>query len=189
MRTALYLILMACMPLSVAAQEGVDHAGKARAVAQSFMKELGGVMQREMQAGGPQAAIVVCTDQALQIAGRISRETGWQVRRVGTRVRNPLIGMPDAWEQQALSNFERRLEQGEDLAGLSHSEEVSEPNGRYFRYVQAVGVNPPCLTCHGARDQMARPILEMLDEKYPHDRAIGYQAGDLRGAISIKIPM
>lgn len=189
MRKTLLLMLLASLPLTAQAEQAADHEARARQTAQSFARELGAIMQREMQAGGPQAAIRVCSDQALQIAGRISRETGWQVRRIGTRVRNPLIGLPDVWEQQALADLERRLKGGADAATLSHAEEVSEPNGKYFRYVQAIVVNPPCLACHGPREQIAKPIREMLDEHYPHDRATGYQAGDLRGAISIKIPL
>jgi hypothetical protein len=30
------------------------------------------------------------------IASRLSRESGWQVKRVGTRVRNPLTGSPSS---------------------------------------------------------------------------------------------
>lgn len=45
-------------------------------------------------------------------SGRLSRERGWRVTRVGTRVRNPLLGKPDAWEQQVLAGFTERAAKG-----------------------------------------------------------------------------
>ncbi|WP_234697375.1 c-type heme family protein [Candidatus Kryptonium thompsonii] len=36
---------------------------------------------------------------------------------------------------------------------------------------------------------MKKEIKEFLKEKYPDDKAVGYQAGDFRGAVSIKIKL
>lgn len=65
--------------------------------------------------------VKVCTDLAPHIAGRLSRDQGWRVTRVGTRVRNPLLGMPDAWEQQVLALFAARAAKGEDKDGVLFS--------------------------------------------------------------------
>ncbi|MGB5539030.1 MAG: hypothetical protein WBO37_02975, partial [Gammaproteobacteria bacterium] len=59
----------------------------AQAASSAFLKQLGGAMQREMQAGGPVAAMKVCRDVAPDITNDISLEKGWKVTRVGTRVR------------------------------------------------------------------------------------------------------
>lgn len=153
-----------------------------------FLGELKSALVEEMQQGGPAAAIGVCTDLAPEIAGRLSRETGWRVTRVGTRVRNPLLGMPDPWEQQALQKLQQELDSGAQPP-LSHSEIVEEPGGRYFRYVRAINVGGPCLACHGSKDQMSSEVRHLLAERYPHDQATGYALGDLRGAVSIKQPL
>jgi hypothetical protein len=172
---------------------GEDNAAGLNAAAQKtaagFMKELGAAFKREMAAGGPVGAVKVCSEIAPSIAGRISRETGWRVTRVGTRVRNPLLGMPDAWEQKVLADFERRVSKGEEIDKISFSEVVSEPDGRFFRYMKAIGVKPQCLACHGSEDRIPSSVRTILRERYPHDKAIGYKAGDLRGAISIKAPL
>jgi hypothetical protein len=172
---------------------GEDNAAGLNAAAQKtaagFMKELGVAFKREMAAGGPVGAVKVCSEIAPSIAGRISRETGWRVTRVGTRVRNPLLGMPDAWEQKVLADFERRVSKGEEIDKISFSEVVSEPDGRFFRYMKAIGVKPQCLACHGSEDRIPSSVRTILRERYPHDKAIGYKAGDLRGAISIKAPL
>ena len=161
----------------------------AKAAAQSLVKELGEQLKREMAAGGPQQAISVCRDAAPRIAGELSRTNGWRVTRVSAKVRNPMLGLPDAWEQGVLEKFGERVAQGENPAELAHSEVVEEPSGRYFRFMKAIGAQPACLHCHGGADQIAEPVRAELQRHYPFDQATGYSVGDLRGAVSIKQPM
>jgi hypothetical protein len=161
----------------------------AQKTAQGFMQELVSALKKEMAAAGPAGAVSVCSDLAPTIAGRISRETGWRVTRVGTRVRNPLLGMPDAWEQRVLIDFEKRAARGNDIDKMSYSEVVSEPSGKFFRFMKAVAVKAQCLVCHGSGEQIAPQIRAILKERYPRDGAINYKVGDLRGAISIKEPL
>ncbi|MGA7802115.1 MAG: DUF3365 domain-containing protein [Gammaproteobacteria bacterium] len=161
----------------------------ARQATMAFLQQLGSTLKQEMKAGGPPEAIKVCRQVAPQLAGDISRENGWRVTRVGTRVRNPLLGMPDAWEQRVLGQFQVRAAKGEPLQTMSFSEQVREPDGLYFRYMKAIGTQPLCLTCHGAPEQIPESVQAVLRSEYPLDRATGYQAGELRGAVSIKQPL
>ena len=161
----------------------------AKATTMEFVQGLGTTMKQEIQTGGPAAAIKVCRDVAPAKANEISLARGWKVTRVGTRVRNPMIGMPDAWEQQVLQKFSAQVEQGGKPADLVHYEVVQEPDGRYLRFMKAIGTQPLCLACHGARDNIADSVKAGLQDSYPHDRAVGYAAGDLRGAVSIKQPL
>ncbi|HKJ10184.1 MAG TPA: DUF3365 domain-containing protein [Gammaproteobacteria bacterium] len=173
----------------VAADDMSGREQAARDATTAFLQQLGGTLKREMKAGGPSSAIKVCREVAPRLAGDLSRENGWRVTRVGTRVRNPLLGMPDAWEQKVLDRFQDRVAKGESMQTLSFSEVVTEPEGRYFRYMKAIGTQPLCLTCHGAPEQIPAAVREVLSSDYPLDRATGYQAGQLRGAVSIKQPL
>ena len=161
---------------------------EAQRTAAGFMRDLLSALKKEMAAGGPSGAVGVCSDLAPSIAGRISRANGWRVTRVSARVRNPLLGMPDQWEQRVLLDFEKRASKGEDIDTMSFSEVVSEPGGKFFRYMKAVAIKQPCLACHGTKEQIAPLVRAILHERYPHDGATGYKVGDLRGAISIKEP-
>jgi len=161
----------------------------AKATAGDFLKQLGGVMQREMKAGGPVAAMKVCRDVAPAIANDISLKKGWKIARVGTRTRNTLLGLPDAWEQNVLRDFEKRAAQGEKFDTMSYYEVVDEPDGKSLRFMKAIGVAPQCLACHGSTEQIAEPVRAQLQILYPHDRATGYKPGDLRGAVSIRQPL
>lgn len=177
------------MPVSgTSLAESTERDNAASEVAMGFVRELGAAMTREMAKGGPAEAIRVCAELAPEIAGRLSREYGWRVTRVGTRVRNPLLGMPDAWEQQVLAEFVERAAKGEAFAGMTQSEVVTEPSGRYYRFMKAIPVQPQCLLCHGPGATIPGEIQQRLKAQYPFDTATGYQAGELRGAVSIKQP-
>jgi hypothetical protein len=128
----------------------------------------------------------VCRNIAPELAGQLSRETGWRVARVSLRTRNPLLGTPDAWEQRVLAEFDRRAAAGEKPEALEIGEIVDEPAGRYYRYVKAIPVGSLCVTCHGPRDQLAPSIVEQLGKEYPHDRAVGYTPGQVRGGVTVK---
>lgn len=169
--------------------EGNERDRAAGEIAGAFVKELGAAMTREMAKGGPTEAVKVCAELAPQIAGRLSREHGWRVTRVGTRVRNPLLGMPDAWEQRVLAEFSERAVNGESFAVMTHSEVVTEPGGQYYRFMKPIAVQPQCLLCHGPLQTIPSEIGAVLKRQYPFDEAVGYKAGELRGAVSVKQPL
>jgi hypothetical protein len=123
------------------------------------------------------------------IAGELSRQNGVKLTRVSLRVRNPLLGTPDAWEQGVLLSFEARLAKGEPADKLEFAETVSEPAGRYFRYMKALPVQPVCVNCHGEAANLAPEIKERIAREYPADRATGYLPGQIRGAVSVKRPL
>jgi len=189
MRALAGSVAVLVMAASVASADQIALEQGASAVAETLLEELGEAMTREMTKGGPTEAIVVCTRLASEVAGRLSREHGWRVTRVGTRVRNPLLGMPDAWEQRVLVEFTERAAKGKAFTDMTHHEVVTEPAGQYFRFMKPIVVQPKCLFCHGSSEQIPVSIRTMLKKEYPFDRAIGYKAGELRGAVSIKQPL
>jgi Protein of unknown function (DUF3365) len=178
------LIFAVAFPVSATAQE--NFLGESRSVAIALMQQLGAELKKEIAAGGPDAAIKVCTKIAPELATKLSIENGWRVTRVSLKTRNPLLGTADAWEQQALKDFDARAAAGDAADKLEFSEIVNEPNGRYFRYLKALPVQPLCLSCHGGTEQISESVKATLAQLYPHDRAIGYALGQVRGAISIK---
>lgn len=68
---------------------------------------------------------------------------------------------PDAFEKNALARFEK-----ENLKELNTIEIIE--GSSYFRYISPLYVQESCMPCHGAQ---------------------GYKVGDVRGAISITLPM
>ena len=176
------LLLGTLLPPAVAD----DLTVAARATASGLIQRLGAKLKEEMVAGGPDNAIAVCRDIAPGLAGELSRETGARVSRISLKTRNPLLGQPDAWEQQVLAEFDQQAARGAKLEALERSEVVTEPQGRFLRYMKAIPVQPLCLTCHGTTDSIPDPVKARLAADYPHDRATGYVLGQIRGAVTIK---
>jgi hypothetical protein len=185
------LLVLCCSPVFALAgdDDGNARLQAARSAVADFAQRLGGELKKAMGTEGPAAAISVCRDVAPEIAGELSRSNGWRVTRVSDRPRNPMLGMADAWELKVLAQFQQRADRGEPLAQMSFSEVVDEGGQAYFRYMQAIGIQPVCLTCHAASGQLQESIKATLEAEYPYDLATGYQAGELRGAFSIKQPV
>ncbi|WP_077531354.1 Tll0287-like domain-containing protein [Vreelandella utahensis] len=166
-------------------QEREDRIDGARKIVRQLATELSSELRTAMKEEGPEAAIRVCRDRAPAIKSRLSRETGWRITRVGTRVRNPLLGMPDAHESEVLSHFQEELDQGADLQNLEHTRIQKAGDARYLRYTKAISVKPQCMGCHGPEENQPEAIRKALETQYPADQATGYKPGDLRGAFSI----
>jgi hypothetical protein len=173
----------------VIAGDGDSRETEARQAVKSLMQQLGGELKQAMKQGGPKAGIGVCTERAPQITAELSREKGWRITRVSDRVRNPLLGTPDAWEQKVLAKFRQQAKEGASYKGMTYSEVVKEPAGEYYRFMQAIPLQGKCMACHGPKENLAPAVLETLEKRYPHDQATGYAVGDLRGAFSIKRPL
>ena len=97
--------------------------------------------------------------------------------------------MPDAWEQAALEDFDRRRAAGENAAMMEKTDIVTEDGKRTLRYIKALPPQKLCLSCHGSSDQMAAEAKAKLAELYPNDKATGYSEGQVRGALTVKRPL
>lgn len=185
-KTSLISLLLALAAAPALADDTAKMADESRAVAMPFLKQLAAENQKAVAEGGPESAIKVCKEIAPKMAGDISRKQGWKLTRVSLKVRNPLLGTPDAWEQKVLKDFEARAAKGEKPETMEFSEVVQEPAGNAFRYMKAIALQPGCVACHGSAEQIPENVKARLAEDYPHDKATGYAPGQIRGGVSIK---
>ena len=163
-----------------------DELDASRKTVKEFMQTLKKELQSSMQEGGPVNAVSVCNLTAPAIANTYSVRNGWEVGRTSLKLRNP-NNAPDAWERSVLEAFEERKLAGEDPAQMEFHEVIRVDGDKQLRYMKAIPTSRPCLACHGeALDSIVKARLEKL---YPHDRALGYQEGDIRGAFTITQPL
>lgn len=158
---------------------------EARKVATTLPPKLIVALQEEIKKTGPEGAIPVCKDMAPKMAGEISKETGWKIKRVSLKPRNDARAIPDAWEKAALEDFDKRAAAGESPAKLEKGEKV----GNEYRFVKALPVQPLCLNCHGPAESLSPAVKDVLGKHYPHDMATGYSVGQIRGVISVRKPL
>lgn len=149
---------------------------ESRAITEEFGNRLRSALQAAMAAGGPVGAIDVCKEVAPQIASELSRRSGAQVARTSLRVRNPR-NLPTEWQAEVLYRFD---------AGGAADEFFERRKDGEARYMKAIPTGGLCVACHGAT--IPDDVRSILAEHYPHDRAVGYQPGDIRGAFSIVWP-
>lgn len=179
--------LLALAAVTAGAQDPA-WVGDARKVASSLPPKLLVVLNEEIAKGGPEGAIAVCRDKAPELAKAASAESGWAIRRVSLKNRNPKA-VPDAWERTALEDFDRRAAAGENPATIEKAEVVVVDGKNTYRYMKALPVQPLCVACHGPAEQLAPGVKEKLKTLYPDDKGVGYSPGQIRGAITLKKPV
>jgi hypothetical protein len=158
--------------------------GESRALVKQFFGELKGNLVRALKSGGPVEAIATCSIDATLVAQSHSERSGWNIARTSLKLRNPK-NAPDSWERGVLEKFDLRLAQGENPKKMEYSEIVSMNGKQVFRYMKAIPTaKKPCLACHGSK--LKQDVIETLETLYPHDKATGYKAGQIRGAFTLR---
>jgi hypothetical protein len=159
----------------------------ARNAANALGPELMNMLTGELDRGGPEAALAVCADSAQVLTARHSTE-GVHIRRVGTRVRNPL-NAPDSLEAGALTYLADRLAAGQLPTEYTEVARTGPDGGWELRYLRPVVLLERCTACHGAEGEIPPAVRGLIRVKYPDDQAVGYRTGDLRGAVAVRVAL
>lgn len=179
---ASYSIAYADMPVSSPEQ---NMLGDARKLSGEFVQKLGGILKQQLESAGTESALSVCKEVAPAMSAQYSNDSRI-VKRVSLKPRNGVLGVPDAWEADQLKQFEMTAAAGKPAAEIETHAVTSEKDGRWFRYMKAIPTQAMCLQCHGGPDNIKPNVQALLKQLYPNDSAVGYKAGDIRGAISVK---
>lgn len=161
---------------------------EARRISAQIVQDTLALLVKELGARGPAGAIEACSAVALDLAMK-HEQAGWRVRRVSRKVRNP-ADTPDAYEAGILERFEALKATGGLGPDTEHVELVEAAGKTSLRYLRPIVIaNPVCLTCHGRPEDLAPEVRARLEALYPRDQATGYRLGDLRGAVTVTIPV
>lgn len=156
-----------------------------RADAAEFTQSLKSILLKEIQTNGLPAAVSVCSDTAQILTNNFGITKGIYIKRVSFNNRNP-NDYPDEFERKALNHFEELKSKGQ-LNDSTEILEVIESDGiKSVRYLKPILIQAPCLNCHGKQENIMPEVKAIIDQKYPNDKATGYNLNDLRGAVSIK---
>lgn len=152
-----------------------------------LMKTLKIQLQQAIQDSGAAYAIKFCNNTALALTKRVQYQQpdGVSIKRTSSRYRNA-ANAPDALEEEVLATLAKVYETGETA-----SEPVmrtTRDGGEWtYHYFKPMVVAELCTNCHGARAAMDSAVVQVLDERYPDDRAVGYGPGDFRGVIHVAV--
>lgn len=156
-----------------------------RKAAGDFLKQLKGVLAKEIQSNGILSAVTVCSDTAYILSNNFGLERGVLIKRVSFNNRNR-FNYPDEYESEILDNFASMKQKGELNENSEYSEIVTIEEVKYLKYMKPIFIQAECLNCHGKESEITYPVRQLINKKYPQDKAVGYSLGDLRGAVSIE---
>jgi len=111
---------------------------------------------------------------AQSISNNFSKHNSFNitVRTVSDRARNSL-NAADSYELEAIKSFNKN----------PNLKEYLQKEDTHYQYASPLFIEQKCLKCHGKKEDAPRFIAENYDTAYD------YKLGDLRGIISIKIPI
>jgi len=102
-------------------------------------------------------------------------ETGVKLKQTSTKYRNR-ANKPDAFESGILAKFES----GEYEKNVGYGVQAQKNGEDVYRYMQPIYINKACLKCHGT------PVGET---DIAGRKKEGYKVGEVRGAISVMLPL
>jgi hypothetical protein len=171
-------------PSASASAPSDDPLARAEAAAKKLGGALRGKLEKALPEGGPAKAIEVCAKDAQPTAADVRASTGAYVGRSSTKLRNP-VDAPPPWVAEWLTaQAGRKAAEAKPLRAIAQG-----PTGKVARVILPIGVEAPCLACHGDPAAIAPDVKAAIAARYPTDTATGYAAGDLRGALWAELPV
>jgi hypothetical protein len=163
-----------------------QYLGIARKSSKDLIETMRDALLKELEKGDVLSAVSVCSELSQNIIKEKQQKYGFYIRRISEKYRNEK-NKPDKYELSFLKKLEKLSKEGK--LQDEYYEIVEEKDGKYLRYFKPILVQPMCLSCHGDLNSIPEDVRKFLKEKYPEDKAFGYNPGDFRGAVSVKIKL
>lgn len=182
-KIVLSTILLSASLLSATTLDEIKIEGKTAIM--QMGKTLKQNMKTNMKSGGPLQASKFCTQEAAHIEDKInaSYANGVSVKRVSLKYRNPK-NAPTADEKAVLQEIQKNYNNKKAIPKLI----VKQLSEHRYKVYKPIFLNKAvCLACHGNTQARNEKAYETIKAKYPHDKAINYKSGDLRGAFVAEI--
>ncbi len=146
-------------------------------IAATAQKQLLQKVSAAIAHGGTDYAIAFCEAEALPFTDSIAREGNVLIQRLSDKNRNPANALQTLRDSMAWQKI--KTEQTSLV-------EQDEENGAIYYYKPITIAMPACIQCHGKKEDILESTQKIIAQKYPNDKAIGYQPGDLRGMWKIR---
>ena len=153
-----------------------------------YIKMLGGALKSQLQAKMKEdksglTALAFCTGSADKITKEVNTKLPEyaSVRRTSFKVRNDKVNTADATDKKVMEKFESEIK----AKTLTPKTIVMVEEGDVTRVYKPLLAKAVCLKCHGT--DLSPKIAEAVKSAYPHDKAVGFKEGDLRGVIVAEI--
>lgn len=159
---------------------------EARKTADGLMQSVRGVLVELVKDGKFAEAADACSTMAQDMTKNYAESKEIEVYRVSLKYRNAM-NRPDKLEKRQLKNFDKQA--AENTLVKDYYEVVKSGNKRELLYMKPLIVQGMCLKCHGSESEIPADVKKIFAVNYPKDKAIGYKVGDVRGAITVRMPL
>jgi hypothetical protein len=141
----------------------------------ALLRELNEALDR----GGPAGAIQSCHLDVIGVSQRVGRGEGVAAGRTSDRLRSP-TNAPKPWAAPIVqANAGRRAR---DVEGFVV--DIGDKVG----VLRPIAFRPVCAGCHGPVEGLSPAVRDVLADRYPADRAVGFTEGEIRGWFWVEIP-
>ena len=154
---------------------------KGKEIALGTKAVLGKNLLTAIKTKGTDKALAFCNEKAIHLTDSMSIELNTKVKRVSDKNRNP-----------------NNMANANELAYINEAKSALKTNGKAKPKIQDVGdkvigyypitTNKMCMQCHGnPKSDIDIKTFEMIEKRYPDDKAIGYTTNELRGIWVIEM--
>ena len=132
---------------------------------------------KAIQKGGTDYAVEFCNVQAMPLTDSIADNLNVYIQRLSDKNRNPVNALQTQMDSIA---WRKMKSEKTDFT-------TQDKNGEVYYYKPILIGMPTCIKCHGGKNDIPVSTQKIIGQKYPNDKAVGYQMGDLRGMWKIKL--
>jgi len=145
------------------------------AMQDSVLRELTDALSR----GGPASAISFCHLDATFLAQRVGKAEGIAAGRTSDRLRNP-TNAPKPWAAALVQTHAGKQARSVEGFAVDLGEKVG--------VLRPISERAMCAGCHGPVEQLSPAVKDVLLDRYPVDRAVGFKEGEIRGWFWVEMP-
>jgi hypothetical protein len=141
----------------------------------AVLRELSDALTR----GGTVGALSFCHLDATAVTQRVSESEGIAAGRTSDRLRNP-TNAPKSWATPLIQAHAGQ--RAKDVEG--YVVDLGEKIG----VLRPIAERQMCAGCHGPQESLAPGVKLALQRRYPDDRAVGFNEGEIRGWFWVEMP-
>lgn len=133
---------------------------------------------KQIQKNGTVGAVDFCSEKAIFMTDSLS-DKNIKIQRLSNKNRNPINALESETDKKAWKVLQQNPENKQLV--------LQDNNTVYYYKSISIGM-PTCLMCHGNKQtDISSETLEIINLKYPQDKATDYKMGDFRGMWKINI--
>jgi hypothetical protein len=159
---------------------------KGKEIAQKTQTILLQNVAQALQKSGTAGAVAFCNLAALPLTDSLAQnlqasDYQFEIRRISLKNRQVRNRVSDPETISLLHFWEKAVQEKKSL-----SDTIFILDNEKVRYLKPILIGmETCLKCHGKKEEIDSATWQVLQNRYPEDKAFGYQMGDLRGAWEI----